>query len=259
MRKIWSVIRYEYKMQFQRPAAWGIFLASVLLCQFDNFPSAENLARLEFLGQPAYFVYRVMSFDVLVLAFGLLFLMAGRIPLDQKTGVKSLMMACPLEKWQYISGKLLGSFLYTFSMLCIFLTLNTGIYFAGSLTAVETGVSLHLSDCLIPLLKCFAFCAVPVSMFVSFSAAALPGIMDIRLVYILAAVLFGFNASYVGSAGSMPFWLITAGDLVRLIWVHPRWTFTDMGSVLANGIFLIGGGMLLGGLLFLKWGFWRER
>ena len=42
--------------------------------------------------------------------------------------------------------------------------------------------------------------------------------IDIRLFYILAAILFGFNATYVGSAEAMPFYLITSGDLVRLIW-----------------------------------------
>ena len=81
---------------------------------------------------------------------------------------------------------------------------------------------------------------VPVSLFVSFCSIALPGMMDIRLFYILAAILFGFNATYVGSAEAMPFYLITSGDLVRLIWVHPRWPFVDMGSVIANGFFLAG-------------------
>ena len=50
----------------------------------------------------------------------------------------------------------------------------------------------------------------------------------------------------------MPFYLITSGDLVRLIWVHPRWPFVDMGSVIANGFFLVGSGLVFGSLLFLK-------
>ena len=81
--------------------------------------------------------------------------------------------------------------------------------------------------------------------------------IDIRLFYILSAVLFGFNATYVGSAEAMPFYLIAAGDLVRLIWVHPKWPFVDTGSVVANGCFLVGSGIVCGSLLFLKHNFWR--
>ena len=85
------------------------------------------------------------------------------------------------------------------------------------------------------------------------------GVRLVAAVCILAAVLFAINASCVGSAEAMPFYLITAGDLVRLVWMHPAWPFTNMESVLANGIFLLGGGLLPAGLLFLKQGFWRRK
>ena len=89
MRKIWAVIFREYKMQTARPAGWAVLLGATLLAQADNFPSVGNLRRLEFLNQPAYFVSRIMNFDALVLLFGLLFLLAGRIPLDRRTGMKT--------------------------------------------------------------------------------------------------------------------------------------------------------------------------
>src|SRR5699024_12430549 len=69
-------------------------------------------------------LYRIVSLDSLVLLFGLMFLLAGRIPIDTKTGMKSLLMSSALRKWQYVLGKLLGGFLYVFSMQCIFLVLN---------------------------------------------------------------------------------------------------------------------------------------
>lgn len=108
MRKIISIIHYEYKMQFGQPAAWGVLLAATLLSMLDNFPSAENLARLEFLNEPAYFVYRIMSLDTLVFLFGFMFLLGGRFPLDGKTEMKFLLMSTPLRKWQYVTGKLCG-------------------------------------------------------------------------------------------------------------------------------------------------------
>ena len=115
MRKMFSVLHYEYKMPFKRLVTWGILLVATTLSLLDNFPSAGNLARLEFLNEPAYFVYRIVSLDSLVLLFGLMFLLAGRIPIDTKTGMKSLLMSSTLRKWQYVLRKLLGGFLYVFS------------------------------------------------------------------------------------------------------------------------------------------------
>ena len=104
MRKMFSVLHYEYKMQFKRLVTWGVLLVATALSLLDNFPSAGNLARLEFLDEPAYFVYRIVSLDSLVLLFGLMFLLAGRIPIDTKTGMKSLLMSSALRKWQYVLG-----------------------------------------------------------------------------------------------------------------------------------------------------------
>ncbi|MBO5283752.1 MAG: hypothetical protein J6B43_11630 [Lachnospiraceae bacterium] len=252
MRKMFSVIYYEYKMQMKRLATWGILLAATILSFLDNLPTARNLNRLEFLNEPAYFIYRVISLDSLVLLFGLMFLLAERFPLDSKTGMKSLFMTLAMQKWQYMLGKLLGGLLYTFSVLCIFLALCTTIYFAAAPFAIS------LPECIIPFVKAIFVSVLPVSLFVSFCSIALPGIMDIRLFYILAAVFWGANAAYVDSADANPFYLITSGDLVHLIWIHPEWSYLDKGSVLANGIFLMGSGLLFIGLLFLKPQFWRS-
>lgn len=252
MGKMFSILHYEYKMPFKRLVTWGILLVATTLSLLDNFPSAGNLARLEFLNEPAYFVYRIVSLDSLVLLFGLMFLLAGRIPIDTKTGMKSLLMSSTLRKWQYVLGKLLGGFLYVFSMQCIFLLINTTVYF------IAATFEISLIECIVPLVKAVFVSLVPTSLFVSFCSIALPGMIDIRLFYILAAILFGFNATYVGSAETMPFYLITSGDLVRLIWVHPRWSSVNMGSVIANGFFLVGTGLVFGSLLFLKHKFWRS-
>lgn len=252
MRKIMTIIRYEYRMQFQRPAAWGVLLAAAVFALLDNYPSADNLARLEFLKEPAYFVCRTMSLNGFVLLFGLMFLLAERFPLDQKTGMKLLLMSHALQKWQYILGKLLGEVLYPFSILCIFLVLNTAVYFAAA------PFPLSFLGCALPLAKAILVSAFPASLFVGLCSAALPELIDIRLFYLLAAVLFGANATYVGSADAAPFYLITSGDLSRLIWTHPKWPFHDTGSILANGAFLVGSGLIAGSLLFLRQRFWRS-
>ncbi len=252
MRKIIAIIHYEYKMQFKRPATWGVLLAATVFALLDNYPSAGNLTRLEFLNDPAYFVYRTMSLNGFVLLFGLMFLLAERFPMDNKTGMKLLLMSHAMQKWQYILGKLSGGFLYTFSILCIFLALNTAVYF------VAAPFPIPLPACTLPLVKVIIVSAFPVSLFVSLCSVALPGMIDIRLFYLLAAILFGANAAYVGSANAAPFYMITSGDLIRLIWVNPKWSFHDTGSILANGAFLMGSGLIIGSSLFLKHRFWRS-
>lgn len=119
MCKLFSVIRYEYKMQFKSLPAWGMLFAAAALSLLDNFPSAGNLARLEFLNNPAYFVYRIMSLDSLVLLFGFMFLLAGRIPLDTKTGMKPLLMSSALKKDSIYQGNCLADF-FLLSQWCAF-------------------------------------------------------------------------------------------------------------------------------------------
>ena len=103
MRKMFSVLHYEYKMQFKRLVTWGVLLVATALSLLDNFPSAGNLARLEFLNEPAYFVYRIVSLDSLVLLFGLMFLLAGRIPIDTKTCL--LYTSFPCENFKALQSQ----------------------------------------------------------------------------------------------------------------------------------------------------------
>lgn len=252
MRKTISIIYYEYKMQFKRLATWGVLIVATAIALLDNFPSESNLARLEFLNQPAYFIYRTMSLDSLIMVFGLMFLMSNRLSIDNKTGVKTIMMASTIRKGQYLCGKLLGGLLYTFSLICIFLMLNTAAYYCA------TPFEISIMDCVVPLFKTLIVSALPVSVFISFCSIAIPALIDIRLFYLLAAVLFVFNASFVGTAEAMPCYLITSGNLIRLIWVHPKWSQVDMESIISNLIFLLGCGLISWVLLLVKRRFWRS-
>ena len=85
MRRMLAILRYEYKMQFRRWPTFGAYF-----CGNGAFPSGQFSFQREFgapgiFAEPAYFVYRIMSLDSLVLLFGLMFLLAGRFPLDAKT------------------------------------------------------------------------------------------------------------------------------------------------------------------------------
>ena len=112
MRNILTIIHYEYKAHIMRIATWGVFAAGVFFSLLDDFPSGGNLRRLEFLTDPVYLVYRTMSLGGLPMAFALMVLLSNRFSLDCKTGVKSLIMAGPTTKAQYIFGKTWGGFFY---------------------------------------------------------------------------------------------------------------------------------------------------
>lgn len=252
MRNILSITYYEYKMQITRIATWGIFLISIIFSLLDDFPSSNNLHRLEFLVDPAYFVYRTMSLYGLTIAFGLVILLSNRFPIDHKTGVKSLIMAGPTTKGQYIFGKLLGGFCYTVTLFSLFLVTNTVVYYLAAPFTVSLKILLTA------LAKTIVICALPVSVFISFLSVSLPALTDIRLFYAIAAILFIINASTTGSAESMPFYCITSGDLIKLIWQHPKWMFINTESILFNLIFLMGSGMLSWLILFTKRKFWRH-
>lgn len=115
-----TIVRYEYKMQIRRAAAWAAFLVVLLLSMTDNFPSAGNLARLEFLSRPDYFIYRIISIDSLILVFSLMFLISNRFFIDERTGIKPLIMAAPVEKWQYIMGKGIAGFCFVLPCFVLF-------------------------------------------------------------------------------------------------------------------------------------------
>lgn len=251
MRKVMTILKYEYQMQMKRIATWGVLLAATIITLLDSFPSASNLARLEFLPQPAYFIYRIMSLDSLMLTFGLMFLLSNRFTMDYKAGVKSLFMAAPLNKVQYISGKISASFLYTFTIVTGFLAFNFAIY------ALFSPVRASIADYLYPFTKTVFVCVIPVSFFISFCSLALSAILDIRLFYFVSSIVFILNASTVGSAEKMPFYMITSGDLIKLIWQHPKYPFNDVSSIAANFCFLFGCGLLTFVVLIGKQKFWR--
>lgn len=251
MDKMMFIIKYEYKMQMKRFVTWVVLFIAIVIAFLDSFPSASNLARLEFLPQPDYFLYRIMSIDGLILVFALVFLQSDRFSIDIKTGVKSLFMATPLNKKHYILGKLFAGFLYTITIIMIFLFFNIVVYYAFSPTKVA------VVEYILPFIKTIFFNAIPVSIFISFCAVAIPAIIDIRLFYFIISILFIINATITGSAEKMPFYLITSGDLIKLIWQHPKYPFNDMNSIIANLSFLIGGGLLASVFILCKGKFWR--
>lgn len=257
MRKVLSIVYFDFKMQIRRAAAWGVLLAVLLIFLADSFPSAGNLARLEFLPDPSYFIHRILALGGPFLVFGLLFLVSNRFSVDEKSGVKPLMMAAPLERWQYILGKGLAGFWFVFTLLSTFLLVSVLIY-AVALTVKLSPVEGFYKELFCSACKATVISVLPVSLFAGFFAAAFSALTDIRLFYLTAGVLFAVNIFHVGSAEAAPFYLVTSGDLIRLIWIHPRWPEIDARSVWANLAFLLAGGFCPWMLLMIKRRFWRE-
>ena len=112
-------------------------------------------------------------------------------------------------------------------------------------------VDVSFQDCLIPLAKALIINVLPVSIFISFTSVALPAIFDVRLFYVLASVLFILNAASPDSSDKMPFYLITSGDLKKLIWLHPKYPYINTDGILPNLMFLLVCGLISAVPLFL--------
>ena len=195
-----------------------------------------------------------MTLDALLLLFGLAVLLANRFPADRKNAMGHLFRSYPLERRQYILGKLLGGLL-------------PGLPADGPVPPVQ-----HRRLC-----AGRALCHCPVGVAAPLGQGPGAVCLSRQLVHRLGgggaarpwwtsacftrrrALFFGWNAATVGSAESMPFCLLTAGDLSRLLWVHPKWPGLAWGSVLVNAAFLLGGGVLCACLPFWKLSFWRRR
>ena len=117
MNKLLSIAKYEYKVQIKRVAGFGVLLLIFISAMMDSMPIASNMVRVEFLYDIHYYVRRIFSFDGLLLLFGIMFLVSGRLIVDRKTGCRDLFIAAPIKKGSYIGGKLLGNFLYALTLM----------------------------------------------------------------------------------------------------------------------------------------------
>lgn len=251
MSKLLAITRYEYKMQIKRIAAWMVLLFVTVVSMMDCLPIASNRARLEFLGDIRYYVWRVFSFDGLVLLFGILFLTAGRLVDDRKSGRRNLFMAAPIGKTSYIAGKLLGNFLFALTLMYSLLVISLFGF------AVTTPTGPALADYMNAIFSVSIYTILPATFFVVASSIMLPELVDIRLVYLLYSILFLVNAFSTHTPEAKPFYILTQGDLAQAIWQHPRYPEIHVESACLNLMFLLGVGALAIILVAAKRRFWR--
>lgn len=200
MRKLLCVAKYEYKMQTKRIAGWIVLLFVTVSALTDCLPTAANLARVEFLGDIRYYVRRVFSFDGLILLFGILFLTAGRLVDDRKSGRRNLFMAAPIGKGSYLLGKLIGNFLFALTLMDSLLLLSL----CGFAAFAPAGT--HLTGYLGAIFRVSVCIILPATFFVAAGSVMLPEIIDIRLVYLIYSVLFFVNVFSSDTAGARPFY-----------------------------------------------------
>ena len=252
MRKTLSIAKFEFKIQCKKISGWLVFLFAFIVAMADDFPSAVNLDRLEFLSIPSYFIQRTVAIPGLMLLFGLMFVASNCIRGDSKAGLRDLFMASPISKNNYIFGKLTGGFLYILFIVVLFLAINTLIY----------AIALPAQASFIQYISAFStilFCVIiPTCFFVVACSVLISTILDIRIYYLLISVLFIMNALTVGSASNNPFYLITHGDLSKLVWHHPEFPMPTYDSMVMNLVFMLGVGIIAIALIYGKRNFWRN-
>ncbi|MCM1190564.1 MAG: hypothetical protein NC541_14880 [bacterium] len=251
MSKAAVITKYEYKMQIGRIAAWIVWLFVASVSMADCLPTASNRARLEFLGDIRYFVWRVFSIDGLILLFGILFLTAGRLTEDQKSGRRDLFMAAPVGKMSYLAGKLSGNILFALTLMYSLL----GISLFGF--AVTSPAEAAFADYIGVVFSVSVFIVLPATFFVVAGGIMLSELVDLRLVYLLYSVLFLVNAFSVHTAEARPFYILTQGDLARAVWQHPKYPEIHVGSACVNLAFMLGTGGMAILLVAADRRFWR--
>ncbi|MDF2686511.1 MAG: hypothetical protein K0S55_1693, partial [Clostridia bacterium] len=122
--KILTVAKYELKMLQKSIAGWLVLTFTTAVALIDNFPSAENLKRLELLPQSGFAISRVITQAGIILLFGFLFIISNRIKGDIKKGIMPLFAAAPIKKTDYLYGKFLGSYAYILLMWLIYIAVN---------------------------------------------------------------------------------------------------------------------------------------
>ena len=251
MSKMLAITRYEYKMQIKRIAPWVFLIFVAVASMMDCLPIASNHARLEFLWNIKYYVWRVFAFDGLILLFGTLFLTAGCLVDDRKSRRRDLFMAAPVGKASYIAGKLLGNFLFALTLMYSLLAISLFGF------AITSPTEPALADYIGAIFSISVYTIVPATFFVVASSVMLPELVDIRLVYLLYSILFLVNAFSTHTSEAMPFYILTQGDLARAIWQHPRFPEIHVESTCLNLMFMLGAGVLAIILVATKRHFWR--
>lgn len=251
MSKLLVITRYEYKMQVKRITAWMILLFVVVISMMDCLPVVSNRMRLEFLEDIRYYVWRVFSFDGLVLLFGILFLTAGRLVDDRKSGRRDLFMAAPIGKASYIAGKLFGNFLFVLTLMYSLLIISLCGF------AITAPAEPAFSDYMSAIFSVSAYIIFPAAFFVAASSVMLPELVDIRLVYLLYSVLFLVNVFSPHTPEARPFYIFMQGDLAKLMWQHPQYPEIHAESACLNLLFMLGVGTLAVILVAVKRRFWR--
>lgn len=246
MGKILAIAGYELKMQTKNIGVWLVLAFALAMSLLDNFPSIENMKRLEFLTEQGYVVRRLLAQEGVLILFGLMFFISDRVRGDKKRGVMELFMASPLAKRQYILGKIFGNYSLALLILLLHLLVNALVHLI-----FNPGVFTFA-----PYIAGFFAMAVPAGFFVTAYAVALPVIMDIRLFYIVFSVYFIINIGIITALPNSIF--LFQPDLLKLLFKFRFFEAIDLVKLLWNLLFLIGGGMLAILLLRLNKRFWRE-
>jgi hypothetical protein len=235
-----------------RPAYGLLLVFTLFVSLVDSIPLPVNVQRLAWICEPSYYALRVLRNGGLLLAFGLIILFSGSVAIDKKSGVIELLKASSLRKMEYITGKILGGFLSTLFAYITFL-------FACMLTYLIFLPEATISSSLSAGIQSFLVVAVPVSFFTSAVGICLPILLDIRLMYMLTALLFLLNIFHIGSASEQAPYLLLSGDLIKLVWQHPEFQFDNAIAVIRNLLFIICGGALPAVIVLSKNGYWREK
>lgn len=246
MRNVLTIARYEFKMQITNKVFWTILLITSVLSIWEQFPSTENLNRLEHLTNHGYIASRSLTLTGIFLMFASVFIIANRIRIDMEQKTTDILFSTPITKGSYIWGKFLGNYFTSITM-CTF--------FIGSNAAIQAMFNPSPFE-ILPYIKSLIFITMPTMIFVVGLSTAIPVLIDIRIFYASMSAYFMYCILVIPNTYEIPFyWII--GDTRKLIY---RSFEVPYRSIILNNVFLIGIGLCSIGLLSLSSKcLWREQ
>lgn len=245
MRNVLTIARYEYKIQIINKVLWVVLLVTSIMSIYEQFPSIENLNRLEQLTNHGYIADRALTLTGIFLMLAVVFVVGKRIIIDMEHKTIEILFSLPIRKSSYILGKFLGNFLISITHFAIFIGVNAVVQAIFNPSPFEV----------YPYIFSFVFIVIPTMIFVVGLSIGIPVLIDVRLFYVIMSIYFLYCIFIIPNSYEIPFyWVI--GDIRKLLYSNFHVPYR---SAIFNIIFLVGTGLCSVIILCLSSKYlWRE-
>lgn len=201
MRNVWTIARREYKLYFISPVAYVVALLLLLITGIFFVLVVDQAAQAAFSGGSS----TTPGTDAIIFILAYLFLLAlpaltMRLMADEhRNGTLELLLTYPINDWELVVGKWLGSFLFILSIIAV-----TLIYPLALNKLVSPGIDqgLMLANYLGIILMAAAFLSIGTAISSLFNNQFAAFFATLAVLFFLWWVI-GWPAGFMQSGGGI--------------------------------------------------------